>query len=134
MSNQELAEELDKPIIRKFQKRQVYSSFKDNIWFTDIADMQLITKFNNGIRFLCVIIFLPQYLQVFPLKDKKGIKITNAFQKRFDESKCKPDKIWVGKGIEFYNRSRKSWIKNNCIEMYSTHNEVLEMIYQNLKN
>ena len=62
MSNQELAEELDKPIIRKFQKRQVYSSFKDNIWFTDIADMQLITKFNNGIRFLCVIIFLPQYL------------------------------------------------------------------------
>ena len=62
MSNQELAEELDKPIIRKFQKRQVYSSFKDNIWFTDVADMQLISKFNKGIRFLCVIIFLPQYL------------------------------------------------------------------------
>ena len=62
MSNQELAEELDKPIIRKFQKRQVYSSFKDNIWFTDVADMQLISKFNKRIRFLCVIIFLPQYL------------------------------------------------------------------------
>ena len=57
MSNQELTEELDKPIIRKFQKRQVYSSFKDNIWFTDVADMQLISKFNKGIRFLCVIIF-----------------------------------------------------------------------------
>ena len=73
--------------------------------------------------------FLPQYLKVVPLKVKKGIKITNAFQKRFDESKRKPDKIWIDKGIEFYNRSRKSWIKNNCIEMYLTHNEVLEIIY-----
>ena len=68
MSNQELAEELDKPIIRKFQKRQVYSSFKDNIWFTDVADMQLISKFNKGIRFLCVIIFFTTILIGFSFK------------------------------------------------------------------
>ena len=52
MRNQQLAEELRKPIIRKFEKRKVYSSFKDNIWNADIADMLLISKFNKSFRFL----------------------------------------------------------------------------------
>ena len=48
-----------KLFIRKFKKRTVYSSFKDNIWGADLADMQLISKFNKRIRFLlCVVIFL----------------------------------------------------------------------------
>ena len=46
ISNKELAEELNKPIIRKFNKRKVQSPFIDNIWGTDLADMQLISKFN----------------------------------------------------------------------------------------
>ena len=57
------------------------------------------------------------------LKDKKGIPITNAFQKTLKESNCKPNKIWVDEGSEFYNRSMKSWLEKNDIEMYSTHNE-----------
>ena len=48
----QLADELHKPIIRKFNKRKVYSSFKDNIWGVDLADMQLLSKFNKGFRFL----------------------------------------------------------------------------------
>ena len=60
---------------------------------------------------------------VIPLKDKIGITITNAFQKILDESNHKPDKIWVGKGSEFYNRSMKSWLEKNAVEKYSTHNE-----------
>ena len=56
MSNQQFAKELHKPIIRKFRKRKVYSSFKDNIWGADLADIQLICKYNKGIRhLLCVI-------------------------------------------------------------------------------
>ena len=47
MSNQQLANELHKPIIRKFMKRKVYSSFKDNIWGNDLADMQLVNKHNK---------------------------------------------------------------------------------------
>ena len=55
MLNEELAEELHKPIIRKFKKRKANSSFKDNICGTKLADMQLISKFNKGIHFLlCV--------------------------------------------------------------------------------
>ena len=73
------------------------------------------------------------------LKDKKGIiTIASAFQKVLDESNCKLTKIWVDKGREFYNRSMKSWLQDNDIEMYSTHNEgksaVLERFTGTLKN
>ena len=77
-----LADELHKPIIRKSEKRKVYSSFRDNIWGTDLADMQLLSKFNKEFRFLlCFIDIFSKYAWVIPLKDKKGISILNAFQK-----------------------------------------------------
>ena len=54
--NQQLAEEVHEPIIRKFEKRKVHAAFKDNIWSGDLADMQLLSRYNKGIRFLlCVI-------------------------------------------------------------------------------
>ena len=56
MSNKELAEELRKRIVRKFEKRKVQSSFIDNIWGADLADVQLISKFNKGFRFLLYVI------------------------------------------------------------------------------
>ena len=58
-----------------------------------------------------------------PLKDKRGITITHAFQKMLDESNHKPNKVLLGKGSEFYNKSMKSWVEKSDIEMYSTHNE-----------
>ena len=71
--------------------------------------MQLISKSNKGFRFLlCVIDIYSKYAWVIPLKDKKGITITNAFQKILKESNRKPNKIWVDKGSEFYNKSMKS--------------------------
>ena len=70
--------------------------------------MQLISKFNNGFRFLlCVIDIYSKYAWVIPLKDKKGITITNAFQKILDESNRKPNKIWTDKFSKLYNRSVK---------------------------
>ena len=56
------------------------------------------------------------------MKDKKAITITNGFQKILNESKRKPNKMWVDKGCEFYNRSMKLWLEKNDIEMYSTNN------------
>ena len=77
-----------------FFKRTVYLGFKDNIWGANLADMQLINKFNEGFRFLlCVIDIFSKYAWVVPLKDKKGIIITNAFQKILKESNKKPNKI-----------------------------------------
>ena len=122
--NEQLAKELQKPIIINLKKRTVYSRFKDNIWGADLDDMQLISQFNKGFRFwLCVIDIFSKYAWVVPLKDKKGISIVNAFQKILKESDRKPNKIWVDKGSEFYNNFFKKWLKDNDIEMYSIHNE-----------
>ena len=98
MSNQQLAHELHKLIIKKFKKRKVYLSFKDNIWGADLDEIQLISKFNKGSTFLlCVIDIYSRYAWVIPLKDKKGVFIVKAFQKILDDSKGKPNKIWVDK-------------------------------------
>ena len=84
--NQQLAEELHKLIIRKFEKRKVHAAFKDNTCGADLADMQLLSRYNKGIRFLlCVIDIFSKYAWVVPLK----------------QSNRKPNKIWVDKGSEF---------------------------------
>ena len=86
----------------------MYSSFKDNIWGVDLADMQLISKYNKGIRYLlCVIDLFSKYAFVVPLKDKKGSSIVNAFQSILNKSKRKSNKIWVDPGSEFYNNNFK---------------------------
>ena len=60
--NQQLANEIHKPIIRKFKKRKVSSSFKENIWGVDLADLQSISKSNKGITYLlCVIDLISKY-------------------------------------------------------------------------
>ena len=84
----------------------------------------MISKFNQGFRFLlCVIHIFSKYASVVHWKDKKGMAIANAFQKTLKESDRKPNKIWVGKGSEFYNSSFKKWLKDNNVKMYSIHNE-----------
>ena len=80
-----LADELYKPIIRKFNKRKVYSSFKDIICGVDLADMRLLSKFNKVIKYLlCVINLFSKYAFAVPLKDKKGVSIVNAFRDILD--------------------------------------------------
>ena len=74
-SDAKIANELHKPVIKKFSKRKVYSSFKDNIWRVDLADMQLLSRQNKGVKYLlCVIDLFSKYSFVVPLKDKKRCK------------------------------------------------------------
>ena len=92
--------------------------------------MQLISKFNKQIHILqCVVDIYSKYAWNIPLKYEKDIAITIVFQKILNESNCceakskgfKPNKIWVDKGSEFYNRSMTSWFEKNDVEMYSMH-------------
>ena len=98
----------------------------DNIW-------------GKRFRFLlCSIDIYRKYIWVIPLKDKKGTAGTNDFLEILKESNRKPNKIWVNKGSEFYNKPMKSWLEKNALEMYSTDNEgkfvVPERFIRTLKN
>ena len=78
----DLAKELHKPIIRKFENWKVYSPFIDDIWGADLADMPLISKFNKEFCFLLYVIdIFNKYASIIPLKDSKCVAIANAFQK-----------------------------------------------------
>ena len=94
MQNEELAKELCKQIIRKFEKRKVHSFFIDNIWDADLADIQLISKFDKEFKFLLYVIDIySKYIWGIPLKEKKSITITNAFLKKLLQ-KVKTKKLW----------------------------------------
>ena len=85
------------------EKYIAHSSFTDNIWGTDVADMQLLSKFNEGVCFiLCLIDSYSKYFWVIRLiEEKLLIAIINAFQKILDISEHKSNKIWVDKDSEF---------------------------------
>ena len=137
--NYQLANELHRQIIRTFKKRKVYSSFRDNTWGVDLADMQSLSKCNKGIKYLlCAIDLFSKYAWVVPLKDKRGISIVNAFQKIISEGR-KQNKIGVDQGGEFYNNLFKRFLKEiNNSEIYSTYNKgksvVAERFIRTLKS
>ena len=112
-----LAEELHKPIRRKFKKRRVLVNGIDEIWAADLVDMQAFSKFNRGVKYLLAVIdILSKYGWLVPLKDKTGKSVASALKTIFKERK--PEKMWVDKGKEFYNKDVKE-----LVELYSTENE-----------
>ena len=112
-----LAEELHKPIKRKFNKRRVLVSGIDKIWAADLADMTALNKDNDGYTFLLLVIdIFSKYGWIVPLKNKKGETVANALKTIFKERK--PGKLWTDKGREFYNKDVK-----DLVELYSTENE-----------
>ena len=112
-----LAEELQKPIKRNFNRRRVLVSGIDKIWAADLADMKAFSKFNKGFNFLLLVIdIFSKYGWVVPLKNKEGKTVASALKTIFKERK--PEKMWVDKGKEFYNTDVKDFI-----ELYSTENE-----------
>ena len=138
-SSVKLADELHKPVIKKFSKTKVYSSFKDNIWGVDLADMRLLSRQNKGIKYLlCAIDLFSKYAFVVPLKDKRGVSIVEGFKEIVNKSGRQPYKVWVDQGDEFYNKVFGNWLKDEGIEMYSTYNEgksvVVERFIRTLKN
>ena len=79
-----------------------------------------------------------KYAWVVPLKVKKDIAVVNEFQGISNNSKRKPNNIWVDPSSEFYNNSFKKWLQGNDIETCSTNNEekfvVAERFIRTLKN
>ena len=137
--NEQLANELHKPIIRKLKKRKLHSAHIDEIWAADLANMQLLSKKNKEIRYLlCVVDLFSRYTFVIPLKSKTGSAIVDAFEEILNKTGRKPNKIWIDQGKEFYNKDMKRWLVDRGIDIYSTYNEgksvIAERFIRTLKN
>ena len=112
-----LAEELHKPIRRNFKKGRVLVNGIARIWAADLVDMQAFCKFNRGVKYLLAVIdVFSKYGWLIALKDKTGKSVASALETIFKERK--PEKMWVDKDKEFYNKYVK-----DLIELYSTENE-----------
>ena len=130
----QLAEELHKPVRRKFKRRQVISHGIDDIWAADLVEMQPFAKYNKGFKYILTVIdIFSKYAFMVPLKDKKGMSVSKAFSEIFKESGRRPNKVWTDKGREFYNKD----VKRLGVPLYSTENEqkssVVERFNRTLK-
>ena len=122
--NEQLAEELHKPVINKSSRRKIYARFQDNIWAVDLSETRSLSSNNKNVKYLLhVIDIFTKYGLVKPLKDKKGKTVFNAFIEIVNKYNRKPDKLWVDQGRGSYNKLMQEWLKNNDILTYSTHNE-----------
>ena len=110
--NELLAQELHKPLIKKFKRIKVYSRFKDNIWAADLAEMGSLFTFNSGVQYLlCIIDVFTKYPWVKILTNEKVETVLDDFIGIVNEAKLKPDKLWVDQGREFYNNLMQKWLK-----------------------
>ena len=95
----------------------------DEIWAADLVDVQSLSKFSNGIKYvLTVIDIFSKHGWMIPLKQKTGSAVVAAFEAIFNDFRT-PKKIWVDKGKEFYNKDVKSLLASKSCSLYSTENE-----------
>ena len=121
----ELANELHKPVRHKFPKRRVFAKNVDDIWAADLVEMNTLSKFNKGYKYLLTVIdVFSKYGWIVPIKNKTGLNVANAIKLIFDkDGKRKPTRLWTDKGKEFYNKTVKNLLEKNNIILYSTENE-----------
>ena len=121
--SQQLADELHKPITRKFQKRRVISNGIDDIWTADLVEMQNFSKWNKGIRYLLMVIdVFSKYGWVRALKNKKAETVYEAFRDIIIKSNRKPKMLWTDKGTEFTGKYFRNYLGIKKIKPYHTEN------------
>ena len=132
----QLADELHKPAIKKFQRRRVTVKRIDEIFGADLVDMNEWKKDNNKIRYILTVIdVFSKFAWAIPLIDKSGASIKEGLDTIFKDRI--PEFLWVDQGSEFYNSTVKALLKKHNIEMYSTFGDhksaVIERFNRTLK-
>ena len=113
-----LTKELTRPVINKFKRRSVITTYNNDIWSADLLDVSNMSKSNDKIKFLLIIIDIySRYAFVVPLKSKNSDDVLNGF-KSIDKT---PKNLWVDEGKEFYNSEMKKYCKEKNINMYHTY-------------
>ena len=121
----EIAKEIFSPVIKKFQRIQIQTHYKDECWSIDLIDRSSLAKYNKKYKFVFTIIDNhTKYAWAIPLKDKSGKSTTTAFKNLLETSKRKPDKIWSDRGKEFHNKTFLDFLKEQNIHIYSTNSDL----------
>ena len=134
---EKIANELHKPIKRKFLRLSLIVFSKDEIWSVDLVDIQAFSSFNKRFKYILTVIdVFSKYAWAVPIKDKSAASVTKAFEKIISDRI--PKKLWVDEGKEFYNTTFKKLLDKYKMDMYSTFNEgkavVIERFNRTLKN
>ena len=138
LQQQQLAKEVFSPQITKFKRQRIIPLYKDETWSADLIDKSSLSKYNNNYKFILTVIYtFTKYAWAIPLKNKSGLSITNGFKIVLSEhpqggsEPRKPEKLWVDRGSEFYNKTFKSLLKEygtgkaaSGIELYSTYSDL----------
>ena len=126
-----LAKEVFSPQITKFRRERIIPLYKDETWSADLIDKSSLSKYNNNYKFILTVIdIFKKYAWAIPLKNKSGLSITNGFKIVLSESpqggseSRKPEKLWVDKGSEFYNKTFESLLKEYETKIYSTYSDL----------
>ena len=132
-----LAKEVFSPQITKFIRERTIPSYKDETWSADLIDKSSLSKYNNNYKFILTVIeIFTKYAWAIPLKNKSGLSITNGFKIVLSEhpqggsEPRKPEKLWVERGSELYNKTFKSLLKEYEIKLYSTYSDLKAVIIE----
>ena len=132
-----MANELHKPIRKKFLKRFVFVREVDDTWGSDLIELPKLSKKNSGFRYVLMLIdVFSKYGWAVPLKTKSGKEVASALQSIFRKKHCK--RIWVDRGREYYNKDVAAVLRKYNIQIYSTNNDekcsVVERFNRTIKN
>ena len=126
-----LAKEVFSPQITKFRRERIIPLYKDETWSADLIDKSSLSKYNNNYKFILTVIdIFTKYALAIPLKSKSGLSINNGFKTILSEGPQggsehrKPEKLWVDRGSEFYNKTFKSLLKEYETKLYSTYSDL----------
>ena len=126
-----LAKEVFSPQITKFRRERIIPLYEDEIWSADLIDKSPLTKYNNNYKFILTVIdIFTKYAWAIPLKNKSGLSITNGFKIVLSEhpqggsEPRKPEKLWVDRDSEFYNKTFKTLLKEYETKLYSTYSDL----------
>ena len=126
-----LAKEIFSPQITKFRRKRIISLYKDETWSADLIDKSSLIKYNNNYRFILTVIdIFAKYTWAIPLKKNSGLSITIGFKivlsenPQGDSESRKPEKLWVDRGSEFYNKTIKSLHKEYETKLYSNYSDL----------
>ena len=126
-----LAKEVFSPQITKFRRERIIQLYKDETWSADLIDKSSLSKYNNNYKFILTVIdIFTKYAWTIPLKNKSGLSIIIGFKIVLSENpqggseSRKPEKLWVDRGSEFYNKTFKSLLKEYDTKLYSTYSDL----------